>query len=216
MMIRVFSTWKLCALWCEMNRTHVKRRQHKRGKPEADLALYLSAAEVWRAIAACPSDSQSSLFLRALWTTGARVSEVLEVRAEDVRFDERTMRITTLKQRKRAARLVPLPAEFLGELARYIASNGLKSTDRIWPRSRGWAWLVVRRACLAAHVDPRLAHPHSFRHAHVVHALRSSVPLTAIQETVGHASITTTAAYGRLSLVDRRKVYEGAGFGVKP
>ena len=40
--------------------------------------------------------------------------------------------------------------------------------------------------------------------------------MTAIQDTVGHASIETTAHYGRLSLVDRREAYRVADFKVGP
>ena len=206
-----------------VNKTPVKSRNRSSssaGKRQSEaLPLYLTREQAAAAIGKMPARSLERLFLLCLWSTGARVSELLAVRVSDLRFQEQTIQLPTLKRRREVSRLVPLGPDVLGELAVYVSSHWrFKSGDdpRIFVRSRGWAWLVVQRGCLEAGIDRRLAHPHAFRHGHVVHALKAGVPMTAIQDTVGHASIETTAHYGRLSLVDRREAYRVADFKVGP
>jgi integrase len=225
--------WRaLRAAASSLNKSHVKSRNtlernsaprrargNARGNADA-LPLYLTREQAGQVIHALPARSLERLFVVCLWSTGARVSELLALRVSDIRFEERTVRLPTLKRRRQVSRLVPLEPDVLGELAVYLSSHWrFKTTSDdplIFDRSRGWAWLVVQRGCLEAGIDRRLAHPHAFRHGHVVHALKAGVPMTAIQDTVGHASIETTAHYGRLSLVDRREAYHAADFKVGP
>ncbi len=194
------------------------------------LPQYVSAEQVRAALATFEPLDPGGLFLLALWQTGARVSELLGATVGDLNFADGTIRLRTLKRRKRDGvspavyRLVPLQTDLLGMLAQYLnaglavdrkARSASGSARRLWPRTRTWAWSVVQKAFRVSGVDLGLAHPHSFRHGHVVHALKAGVPMTAVQETVGHASIQTTAGYGRLSLVDRRRAYQGADFEVR-
>jgi len=194
------------------------------------LPLYVTREQVAAALATFPGPiSPGRLFVLALWQTGARVSELLGARVGDLHFADSTLRLRTLKRRTKDGqprvefRLVPLQTDLAGVLAQYLhaglpvdkhdrgASSG---NPRLWPFCRGWAWYTIQRAFAAAGIDPALAHPHSMRHGHAVHALKAGVPLTAVQETLGHASIQSTTIYGRLTLQDRRRAYQGADFEV--
>ena len=90
------------------------------------------------------------------------------------------------------------PAEkalFVGARGRRIAPGTVASRLGAWARSRG----------LDEHV-----HPHMLRHSFATHVLQSSQDLRAVQELLGHASISTTQVYTHLDFQALAKVYDAA------
>jgi integrase/recombinase XerC len=67
----------------------------------------------------------------------------------------------------------------------------------------------LRRQALQAGL-PTSVHPHMLRHSYASHLLQSSGDLRAVQELLGHASITTTQIYTRLDYQHLAKVYDQA------
>ena len=86
-------------------------------------------------------------------------------------------------------------ALFLGPRGRRISAQG------VWQRLR-------RRSQRAGVAVP--VHPHMLRHSFASHVLQSSGDLRAVQELLGHASISTTQVYTRLDFQHLAKVYEAA------
>jgi site-specific recombinase XerD len=77
--------------------------------------------------------------------------------------------------------------------------------------TRQHAWWLLRRAAAAAGVTvpgadgrPRPATGLDFRHGAAVHQLRAGVPLSEVQQQLGHARVDTTALYTRLTSRERR------------
>ncbi len=86
--------------------------------------------------------------------------------------------------------------------ALFIGRRGTRLTPQsIWQRLR-------RRSLLAGLAAP--VHPHMLRHSFASHLLQSSGDLRAVQELLGHASITTTQVYTRLDFQHLAKVYDAA------
>ena len=77
---------------------------------------------------------------------------------------------------------------------------------RLTARSVG---LVVKKYARLLSGDPSL-HPHSLRHAFATHLLSEGADLRAIQELLGHASLSTTQKYTQLSMNELMKVYDAA------
>ena len=97
------------------------------------------------------------------------------------------------------------PATATGDAAQaalFIGRNGTRLTAQsIWQRLR-------RRSLLAGLAAP--VHPHMLRHSFASHLLQSSSDLRAVQELLGHASITTTQVYTRLDFQHLAKAYDAA------
>ncbi|WP_232834469.1 tyrosine recombinase XerC [Rhodoferax ferrireducens] len=88
------------------------------------------------------------------------------------------------------------------QAALFIGRNGTRLTAQsIWQR-------VKRRSQQAGLATP--VHPHMLRHSFASHLLQSSSDLRAVQELLGHASITTTQVYTRLDFQHLAKAYDAA------
>ena len=84
---------------------------------------------------------------------------------------------------------------FVGGRGRRIAPSAVNSRLRAWARRRGLGQRV---------------HPHMLRHSFATHVLQSSQDLRAVQELLGHASISTTQVYTHLDFQALAKVYDAA------
>jgi len=87
------------------------------------------------------------------------------------------------------------PALFVGARGRRIAPRSIEQRLDVW----------TRRIGLGVHV-----HPHMLRHSFASHVLQSSGDLRAVQEMLGHASISTTQIYTHLDFQHLAKVYDAA------
>jgi len=88
------------------------------------------------------------------------------------------------------------------EKALFVGARGRRiAPSRVWHRLGAWA----KRRGIAEHV-----HPHMLRHSFASHLLQSSQDLRAVQELLGHASISTTQVYTHLDFQALAKVYDAA------
>ena len=95
-----------------------------------------------------------------------------------------------------------LPADGLSQTAMFPGRRGTRLTPQaVWQRLRA-------RSAAAGLAIP--VHPHMLRHAYASHLLQSSGDLRAVQELLGHASITTTQVYTRLDFQHLAQVYDAA------
>ena len=179
------------------------------------------ASEIERMIEACPADDprgrRDRALLEVLYSAGTRA-------AETVGLDERDLDLArglaTVRGKGRKERLVALGAKARLALERYLsdpARPAARPVDaaplfrnarggRLTTRSVG---TIVSRAALAAGLSRRV-HPHMLRHSFATHLLDRGADLRAVQELLGHASITTTQIYTHVSVERLRKVYEQA------
>lgn len=157
--------------------------------------------------------ARDKAMLETMYSTGIRVSELVDLNIDDVDFEERSLRIRGKGRRDRYA---PISDTALKSIRHYL---DLRKGD---PRSSSFdpqALFVnkhgqrlstrsVRRKLdkylLEAGLDPDVS-PHTLRHSFATHMLNNGADLRSVQELLGHQSISTTQIYTHLS---RRKVKE--------
>jgi len=161
-----------------------------------------------------PRGVRDRTLLELLYAAGMRASECLDLRLEDLNLNAGYV-ICTGKGRKQ--RLVPVGAEALGWVRRYLAtvrplytrardSGRLFVNPRGRPLSRQSLWTIVRRAAAAAGIRRRVS-PHVLRHSFASHLLEGGADLSSVQVMLGHADIATTQIYTHLPSAALTRMY---------
>ncbi|MFB3777044.1 MAG: tyrosine recombinase XerC [Bryobacteraceae bacterium] len=155
--------------------------------------------------------TRDAAILELLYGCGLRVSELCRLNLEDVDTTERWLRV---KGKGRKQRQVPFPSKAAGALERYLAERRPQPGEQAVFLNRWGARLTDRSVRnLVKFYATLLAgdssiHPHSFRHAYATHLLSDGADLRSIQELLGHARLSTTQQYTKVSLADLMSVYD--------
>ena len=165
--------------------------------------------EVRALIAACSTRGvtghRNRALLAVLWRTGVRISEALELRPHDVDFKNGTVRVrlgkglkprTTVLSDLDALPLVERWLEERGKLRTVGQGAPLFCTLKGTPTDPSYARHLLPRLAKRAGLERRV-HPHGMRHTHAADLALAGVPVLAIQQQLGHHSLTTTASYLR-------------------
>lgn len=159
-------------------------------------------------------------FLELLYSSGLRVSEACGLDLVNLSIDEKTVRVMG---KGRKERLVPIGSKAVSALVAWLAvrsrlanaKSGLLDAKAVFVSTRGRrfgpraAQLVVRRYGLAGAGRTDL-HPHALRHTCATHLLDGGADLRAIQEMLGHSSLSTTQRYTHVSVAHLLAVYDAA------
>jgi integrase/recombinase XerC len=150
-----------------------------------------------------------------LYSSGLRLSELTSLSLGDVSFEDATVRVIGKGNK---TRVVPVGSHALQALQAWLPVRGL-----LPPRNDSALFLNQRGDAISARaVQSRLkawgikqglpghVHPHMLRHSFASHVLQSSGDLRAVQEMLGHASISTTQVYTHLDFQYLAKVYDAA------
>jgi site-specific recombinase XerD len=183
----------------------------------------LKAAEVAALLDGVPADTPLQLRDRALfelaYASGLRAEELVSLEVESIDFDAETVRV---EGKGGKTRIVPVgehalraverylqrarPSLEAGEPALLLSKSGRRlSTSDVRRRLRLWARRAAARS--PALVD---AHPHALRHSFATHLLEGGADLRAIQELLGHATVSTTQVYTRVESGRLRTAYARA------
>ncbi len=192
----------------------IETPQRSRGLPKA-----LSVDQVANLLAAAntgtPLGKRDVALLEFLYASGARVSEAIRLDQIDVDLDEATALVTGKGSKQRLVPLgtyaiaalrqyYPIRRDFIGDAndpgAVFVSVRGRRLT-------RQAVWQIIKKAAVASGLDPHDVSPHVLRHSAATHMVEGGADLRSIQELLGHASISTTQIYTRVSPQHLYEVY---------
>lgn len=160
------------------------------------------------------SSLRDSALLETLYSTGARVSELVGINLEDLRLSEG---LVHLRGKGRKERIVPIGSVALKAIHSYRASlkpSALnpQPSDPVFLNVRGGRLTTRSVARIVACYSNRLAggsvSPHTLRHSFATHLLDEGADLRSIQEMLGHVSLSTTQKYTHLATDQLLAVYD--------
>jgi len=217
------SAWRGCYRWLVRQRGFRSNpvlgiRAPKAARP---LPKALSVEAAQRLLEDGEEDSVVSLRDRAmfelLYSSGLRLGELVALNVDDGRLDLSQGEVTVTGKGAKT-RTVPVGARARDALRQWLlVRNNLatQSEKAIFVGSRGKriapAVVGVRlRAWARRRGLNQPVHPHMLRHSFATHLLQSSQDLRAVQEMLGHSSISTTQVYTHLDFQALAKVYDAA------
>ena len=153
--------------------------------------------------------------IELLYATGMRVSELISVRAADLRLDEQYL---TCVGKGSKERMIPIGDEAAQWVRRYQrdgrpallkgrAAPRLFVNARGGPLSRVGFWKILKTYGRLAEL-PRSISPHVLRHSFATHLLERGADLRAIQMMLGHADLSTTQIYTHVLEARLRSIYD--------
>ena len=179
-------------------------------KRELKLPNVLTQDEISRIVEAAdsytPLGIRDRAMLELLYSTGMRISELINLKLTDVFLDEAFLRITGKGGKERYVPIGKLAMDWLTiylERGRpylkqhhdsgYLFIN--RSGDKL---TRMGVWKIVQKYANRAGIKKPVT-PHTFRHSFATHMLEGGADLRVVQELLGHASIRTTEVYTHIS-----------------
>jgi integrase/recombinase XerC len=153
--------------------------------------------------------------MELFYSSGLRLAELVGLDLPDLNLADRTVRVLGKGSK---VRIVPVGAKAVAALRKWLVERGALAAEgepavftgrtgrRIGARQvQRLVASVARARGLAQHV-----HPHLFRHSFATHLLESSRDLRAVQELLGHASISTTQVYTHLDFQHLARTYDSS------
>lgn len=184
------------------------------------LPVYLSVDEIDRIFAEIDHSTahgvRNRAMLEMLYSSGLRVSELVNLERSMLYLDEGVVRVFGKGGKER---LVPLGKSAIkhlgyhfeyrygsGQVVKRGEENMLFLNRRGSRLSRNYVFMVIKDLVKAAKIDKNVG-PHTFRHSFATHLLEGGADLRAVQEMLGHVSITTTEIYLHLDREYLREVH---------
>ena len=164
-------------------------------------------------VAAEPLGLRDRALLEFLYGTGARISEAVGLDEDDLDLDGA---VAHLHGKGGKQRLVPIGSKASEALSAYLvrarpglvvdAQRAVFLNARGGRLSRQSAWTILRTAAERAGVTAEVS-PHTLRHSFATHLLDGGADVRVVQELLGHASVTTTQVYTKVTVDHLREVY---------
>ena len=174
------------------------------------LPEFLTISEIEHLLAAIdlskPEGERNKAIIETLYGCGLRVTELVNLKISNTYFNEGYMRITGKGNKER---LVPFSGQALKQITLYLhalrchikikkGNEDILFLNRRGSKlSREMIFMIIRELAAIAGIHKTIG-PHTLRHSFATHLVEGGADLRAVQEMLGHASITTTEIYTHL------------------
>ncbi|MEM7008441.1 MAG: tyrosine recombinase XerC [Thermodesulfobacteriota bacterium] len=185
-------------------------------KAEKKLPTFLTVDEVIKLVETPGSDnayeSRDRAILELLYSSGLRVSELVGVNLQDLDLDAMSVKVLGKGNKER---IVPLGSKACSALETYLRQRlDLKpKDDHLFVNSRGGRLTtrsvdrIIKKYAAISGI-PKNISPHVLRHTFATHLLGGGADLRAIQEMLGHKSLSTTQRYTHTSIEQLMEIYD--------
>ncbi|MEX0772022.1 MAG: site-specific tyrosine recombinase XerD [Balneolales bacterium] len=202
--IRSFHEFAVVEGWCNANPAELLQIPQKAKK----LPAVLDQDEVSRLLVAFDKETNAgirdSAILECMYATGMRVSEVIQLRLDQLFLETGFIKVVGKGSKERLVPIGDTATEILQDYIQVRPSfvrDPEKSKNAVFlnaklgsPLSRMGIWKIVKKASLLAGIEKKV-NPHTLRHCFATHLLEGGADLRAVQEMLGHVSILTTEIY---------------------
>lgn len=178
----------------------------------------LSEDEIDRLIGAIdlskPEGERNRAMLETLYGCGLRVSELVNLKISDLFFDEGFIKVTGKGDKQRFVPIGEINKKYIDIYRKEIRVHQSIAKDfedilflnrRGKQLTRAMLFTIVKRLAIKTDMKKNIS-PHTFRHSFATHLLKNGADLRAIQQMLGHESITTTEVYVHVDRSDLARV----------
>lgn len=180
----------------------------------------LSTKEIDSLVAAIdlgkPEGERNRAILETLYGCGLRVSELINLQLSDLFFEEGFIKVTGKGDKQRFVPISEVTQKYIALYLEHIrphvpVKKGDQDTLFLNRRgnrlSRAMIFTIVRQLAEKANIKKKIS-PHTFRHSFATHLLQNGADLRAIQQMLGHESITTTEVYMHVDRTHLQSIME--------
>lgn len=172
------------------------------------LPSILSFDEVKKLIESA-DNTRDKLLIEIFYATGIRVSELANLKLEDIDMHEGWVRIFGKGSKER---FVPINKKVVRLLTTHIEKKLLEPSSFIFSKSKGKhlsreaIWKIIKKYALKSGITKNIT-PHTLRHSFATHLLENGADLRIIQELLGHSNIDTTQIYTHVNIKNLKELH---------
>lgn len=178
----------------------------KRPKKESKLPTTLSKEEL-KLLLSNIKNEKSKLMISLIYAAGLRVSELTNLKIEDINLQEKIGHIRQSKGKK--DRIFNIPDFLFDQIKFQLEDQEKDKREYLFSgRSEKISTRNIQKIISLASKKSNLKniHPHTLRHSFATHLLESGVDIRKIQELLGHSNLSTTQIYTHISTEEIRKI----------
>jgi len=162
-----------------------------------------------------PVSVRDRALVEVLYGSGARISEAVGLDLDDLDLDQGLLRLLGKGNKERIVPVGSFAVHALREYLRSVRSELVcrgRGTPAVFLNTRGGrlsrqsAWAALQLTAVRADLTGRVS-PHTLRHSFATHLLEGGADVRVVQELLGHASVTTTQIYTKVTADTLREVY---------
>lgn len=189
-------------------------------KRRKNIPEVLSTVEIKSIIEAIPNNPKGmrdKTIFKLLFATGCRISEILEMKIEDIDIDYKYLRV---KGKGSKTRIVPIYIEagietkfYIENIRNQFIKNDIKDDYVVFAGvSRQSFWKRLKEYAINAKIEKNV-YPHIIRHSVATKLLENGADIRVVQEILGHSSISTTEIYTHVNKKSIKYIYDKIDIG---